>query len=972
MGDWIEHLDEASGRKFYFNQITSETSWEAPFDVLASAYIDSSAYGDLEQWTEHISEDGVTYYYNSKTQETSWTKISSNVSQNLPNIDNIEPLVNTDDYWTEKTDPDTGNIYYYNSKTEAVQWSNPFLDNKEISIETSSPNSEEILIEEKLSNITAENNKSSYPSNRINKDNENSFTNSLSTSSEFNQAELKSVVFDHEELNHNLKSSDSPKQIFSKLTTKLMSSSGKFTEQKYSHSNNSSEIKKISFLQNDTYQREQSNSKAISTKLVYKNDNETLSRDKNSNTDYISLQKESTISPTTSLSKKKYQNVIMNSQKNNLKDSVSLDPLPNNNDQQDKTIVAVPSALSTPHIPAHISPLPAVDELSSLLSDITAAINKAEAAINRGGESSNSITKFIDSRMQQEDLQEQRQDALHHSDPFLWKPERSPALICKLGAQPAAVALRFHRHMAAFIGERRSNKKPMDHFLSLFRLLWSIGSPSQELCDEAFCQLLRYCNRDVRHFPSPQQAEKAWLLLSLLLACAPPGPHLLPLLLTRLRTALSDKDGPVNGAVQAQLRRAALSSLRSQLPPRRLPPDEAEVEALAGGIALSATVHFADQRLTTVAIDSWTTVQELCVKVQRLLLPHAEPGCAEFDLFSICYCKYTTSTRSNLLIPPTDALLLEHRFPDDEERVVDLLHPQLGKVEDCRLLYCVKYFTDLHLSQLQSAATLMGPQQLLLDMFYTQAVRDVHRGHYPLSTQDIVSLSAIRLHGLRSGGRVDYMFLKSTSATTLQRILTDAPADLLPPELLKAAQAGEGKILSRLHSCCMELTATQQLSTTAATTDDAAPPLECMEPRNLSFPYPQSKQEQETRGRYLLMVQGSRCYGAAYFAASSPEQQLATGSYLAVSHRCILTVDGTTRRYRSCFQYDEVVRIGFSEDSFLLVVSRSQQHTSSAKVSRPGTDHAAYSDEEHIVFQTQSGKAISEFVLFYLKRISSR
>ena len=71
---WVEHYDEGSGRTYYHNTDTNETSWTKPegfgddVDALMAA-------GDAGDWQEvHDEASGRTYYFNKSTNESSWTK----------------------------------------------------------------------------------------------------------------------------------------------------------------------------------------------------------------------------------------------------------------------------------------------------------------------------------------------------------------------------------------------------------------------------------------------------------------------------------------------------------------------------------------------------------------------------------------------------------------------------------------------------------------------------------------------------------------------------------------------------------------------------------------------------------------------------------------------------------------------------------------------------------------------------------
>lgn len=114
--DWVEVPDPSSGKSYYYNSKTQETSWEKPRVVTndggAAQPNETLAVG----WVEvQDPSSGRSYYFNQTTNETSWEK----------------PLAQTDSTsngasdWIETTDPSTGMSYYYNSKTGETSWEKP-------------------------------------------------------------------------------------------------------------------------------------------------------------------------------------------------------------------------------------------------------------------------------------------------------------------------------------------------------------------------------------------------------------------------------------------------------------------------------------------------------------------------------------------------------------------------------------------------------------------------------------------------------------------------------------------------------------------------------------------------------------------------------------------------------------------------------------------------------------------------------
>lgn len=133
-GGWVEASDPSSGKVYYYNSQTQITSWERPESVEGASDPATAAAATNEQSEEKVEESsdpemladgwievqdpgtGKTYYYNQSTEETSWEKPTSGSAGQLT------------EGWAEVVDPNTGNIYYYNSSTNETSWTKPVAE----------------------------------------------------------------------------------------------------------------------------------------------------------------------------------------------------------------------------------------------------------------------------------------------------------------------------------------------------------------------------------------------------------------------------------------------------------------------------------------------------------------------------------------------------------------------------------------------------------------------------------------------------------------------------------------------------------------------------------------------------------------------------------------------------------------------------------------------------------------------------
>eukprot|EP00439_Symbiodinium_sp_Y106_P024089 s1689_g2.t4 len=96
--EWSEHEDTATGKTYYSNKLTKETTWQRP-PALVKA-----------DWLELKDPDsGKTYYHNKFTNETCWQR----------------PAILAKDDWAEHTDPKTNKAFYFNKLTQETTWDRP-------------------------------------------------------------------------------------------------------------------------------------------------------------------------------------------------------------------------------------------------------------------------------------------------------------------------------------------------------------------------------------------------------------------------------------------------------------------------------------------------------------------------------------------------------------------------------------------------------------------------------------------------------------------------------------------------------------------------------------------------------------------------------------------------------------------------------------------------------------------------------
>ena len=137
--DWTEHKDPATGKAYYYNKLTKETTWDkpAPAAPKAPSVPAPAAPGGLPlDWTEHKDPaTGKAYYHNKLTKETTWEKPATRPGPSMPPAPAAPKAPSVPGApvapgglppdWTEHKHPATGKAYYYNKLTKETTWDKP-------------------------------------------------------------------------------------------------------------------------------------------------------------------------------------------------------------------------------------------------------------------------------------------------------------------------------------------------------------------------------------------------------------------------------------------------------------------------------------------------------------------------------------------------------------------------------------------------------------------------------------------------------------------------------------------------------------------------------------------------------------------------------------------------------------------------------------------------------------------------------
>ena len=152
--NWVSVNDPASGKIYYYNSVTNETSWEPP--KACNSSVPEANADEVGVEAEMARQDSGVLVNEAEDDEIDqiqedWTEVDhpadvpDGVSGELPNEDLASDIPSSNeplpDGWVETVDQSSGNTYYYNEVTEETSWDRP-------TVVADSDESGEVLIDE--------------------------------------------------------------------------------------------------------------------------------------------------------------------------------------------------------------------------------------------------------------------------------------------------------------------------------------------------------------------------------------------------------------------------------------------------------------------------------------------------------------------------------------------------------------------------------------------------------------------------------------------------------------------------------------------------------------------------------------------------------------------------------------------------------------------------------------------------------
>lgn len=299
-----------------------------------------------------------------------------------------------------------------------------------------------------------------------------------------------------------------------------------------------------------------------------------------------------------------------------------------------------------------------------------------------------------------------------------WKSDLIKHPLTIINGDLAKDAVQVFRNITAYMGDRSTSKKTVDHALKI--ILLGLSSP-QIIRDEIFCQICKQTTDN----PQDESAAKGWTLMLVCLTSFSPSVNLELYFMSHC--VYSMKVYEMRNPTISKLAESTLHKIRNSMAcmPRCELPTVMEMEAIRRGVPIRIRIYLVDGTYILMNADSWLSVQECEENISVVLgLNNSLP----FGLFEV-------SGNG------------DERKLNAKERVLDILavwqHIELESIannepitesEEFYFLYKVRYFIDVNPADKNA-----------VELMYRQAVHDVINATYLCRAEDSFILGAIQL-----------------------------------------------------------------------------------------------------------------------------------------------------------------------------------------------------------------------------------
>lgn len=283
--------------------------------------------------------------------------------------------------------------------------------------------------------------------------------------------------------------------------------------------------------------------------------------------------------------------------------------------------------------------------------------------------------------------------------------------------------LQIFKNILSFMGDRKSSKDGAGHILKLVCNALDAADPEDGFRDEILCQLMKQTNKN----PDKTSLTKGFTLMEMCLGIFPPSPNLHLAFSCYLQSAAGHNHSPESSARLAACREILEKVIQNG--PRRFPPTEEEIASVMTQKHIAVCVQLLDGSQHYFQTRSQTPVADIVYHIMTqfgLDLPFFEStpcfGLIQQIWEDEKWFRDTPLTpNARLLDVVSSWAQLETNFDGDVE---------------FKLVFAPRLYFYTMLKDLSKAG---------LRHYYLQAVQDIVRGVYPVSSEEALNLAALQI-----------------------------------------------------------------------------------------------------------------------------------------------------------------------------------------------------------------------------------
>lgn len=422
-----------------------------------------------------------------------------------------------------------------------------------------------------------------------------------------------------------------------------------------------------------------------------------------------------------------------------------------------------------------------------------------------------------------------------------------------------AEAVQGFKNVMSYMGDRKSSKSPMEHAHKLIR---NVMTAPAGLRDEVYLQLCKQTTNN----PKESSALAGWELMEYALATFPPSKPLKRFLVAFFKENIDTKDHP--GATGEQIKVMAQASLDNlpkilTLGQRKEVPSLAELEGIKKMKGVQIRVFFLDNTFKTLTVDSYTLAMDVAdMIIRKIGLTCTSP----FALYEAAEYERIMGGKERVLDVLARWERLQQETPEKKDQITEY-----------KLVFKAKLILKADNPEIKGDAE-------AINLLYLQSVHDVLSSKYVVKETPSVILAALQLQATFGDYHAD-MHGHGWLSDKLEQFL---PSQYFDPKKHKSTSVQraewEQKIISKYEKV-----------------------------RGFT--------PMEAKLNYLDYVQDWPVYGVTYFEVQQRQfKDYPSPLLLGITCEGALLMHPETKAILDNYRYTDIVTWGHSDEKFILVV----------------------------------------------------